>query len=290
MSDDAAFADLVAPYRGELHAHCYRMLGSAHDAEDALQETLLRAWRALRALRGPQLAALVAVHDRHQHLPDAAPAAAEADAAGRLRARRRPRRRPRHAARGVGVARALPDDAAPGSATSSARASSSRSSPRSSTCRPRQRAVLILREVLGFSRRRDRRGARHHGRVGQQRAAARAQGGRGARARAQPAGDAARARRRRGAGVVERYMDAMGRADVDAMVAMLAEDAAWSMPPLATLVRRPRAGARLPRARPAVGRVALAPPAGLGQRAGRRRGLPLGRGEPARTCRSRSTC
>ncbi len=50
--DDAAFTRLVVPVRKELHAHCYRMLGSSHDADDALQDALVRAWRGLAGFEG----------------------------------------------------------------------------------------------------------------------------------------------------------------------------------------------------------------------------------------------
>ena len=50
--DDEAFRQLIGPYQGELELHCYRILGSVHDAEDAVQETLLAAWRGLGRFEG----------------------------------------------------------------------------------------------------------------------------------------------------------------------------------------------------------------------------------------------
>jgi len=50
--DENAFRAIVEPFRQELHLHCYRILGSFHDAEDALQETMLTAWRGLASFEG----------------------------------------------------------------------------------------------------------------------------------------------------------------------------------------------------------------------------------------------
>ena len=50
--DEATFAGLVDQYRRQLHVHCYRMLGSVDDADDALQETFLRAWKGRSTFEG----------------------------------------------------------------------------------------------------------------------------------------------------------------------------------------------------------------------------------------------
>ena len=50
--DEGAFRELTERHRRELHLHCYRILGSVHDAEDMVQETLLAAWRSLEAFEG----------------------------------------------------------------------------------------------------------------------------------------------------------------------------------------------------------------------------------------------
>src|SRR5229473_7701025 len=53
--DEAAFAALAERYRRQLHVHCYRMLGSVDDADDLVQETLLRAWRGRAGFEGRAL-------------------------------------------------------------------------------------------------------------------------------------------------------------------------------------------------------------------------------------------
>ena len=69
--DEDAFARLVSSHRSALEAHCYRMLGSVADAEDAMQDALLRAWRGLGSFEGrsPLSSWLYAEAARRAHPP-----------------------------------------------------------------------------------------------------------------------------------------------------------------------------------------------------------------------------
>ena len=144
-------ADIEA-YRRELTGYCYRMLGSGFDAEDAVQDTLVRAWRASNDSKAAPRAVL-AVPDRHQRVHrhaaeqprarpvDLGPASPPAESLlGRCWPRAPGCRRSRRPGCAAG-ARTRPSWPRPG------RRSGSPSWPRCSSC-PRQRAVLILCEVL----------------------------------------------------------------------------------------------------------------------------------------------
>jgi len=238
--DEQAFGALVEPYRRELHAHCYRMLGSVQDAEDAVQEALLRAWRGLARFEGRSSlrswlytiatnTCLNAIARRPRRvLPiDHGPSADMSDGLGTppaevLWLEPYPDER-----LGVEDGLAAPD------ARYERRESVELAFIAAVQLLPAtQRAVLILREVLGFSARevaeslqttvasvnsalqRARRALDDRLPEHSQQATLRSLGDRRLRE------------------VVEGYMDAMQRGDVNRVVAMLAEDAAWSMPPL----------------------------------------------------------
>ena len=233
--DGDAFADLVEPYRHELHVHCYRILGSIHDAEDVLQETLMAAWRGLDQFegRGPVRAWLYRIATNKS-----------------LNALRASRSRPP-----PGPARPLPEptrrgeplwlepypdillgelpDTVPGpearyearEAVSLAFLAAIQHLP------PMQRAALILRDVLGF------RAAEAAGMLEVTEGSIKGalQRARAGLARELPPGGRERAplpgsaRERE---VVARFADAYERGDIGAIVALLTDDATLSMPPL----------------------------------------------------------
>jgi RNA polymerase sigma-70 factor, ECF subfamily len=243
--DESAFARLVEPYRRELHAHCYRMLGSLYDADDAVQETLLRAWRGLGNFQGRSAlrswlytiatnACLTQISRRPKRvLPiDYGPAADPREAPGRPVIEQ------------VWI-EPYPDgtvDLEDGLATPEARYEQREGLELAFIAAlqhlgPNQRAVLILREVLGFS-------AKEAAEMLETTVASVNSALQRARATVEervPAQTQQATLRALGdeelTDLVSRYVDAWERDDVEAFAAMLAEDATFAMPPLATWYR-----------------------------------------------------
>jgi RNA polymerase sigma-70 factor (ECF subfamily) len=239
--DEEAFRALVEPHLKGLQAHCYRMLGSVHDAEDAVQDALLRAWRGLRRFEGRASlrswlyrivtnACLDVISRRPRRV---------------LPVEREPAADPNH---DLGHALNEPvwvepyadeHDGLEGLAAPEARYEQRESVELAFIVALQhlpgtQRAALVLRDVLGFSSREvaealdtsvpSVNGALRRARKAvEERLPERSQ-----QATLRALGDEAIRE------VVERYTDAWERGDVEAILTLLAEDAKYTMPPLPT--------------------------------------------------------
>ena len=237
---ERAYAELVEAHRAELHAHCYRMLGSVHDAEDAVQDALLRAWRGMEGFEGRSSARTWLYRIATN---------ACLDLIGRRRRRALPMDLTGPTEPGAGLAPPLvesvwvepyPDAALDGTAASPGARYEQREGVELAFIAAlqhlpaRQRAVLILRDVLGFSAREVAEALdttvasvnsalqRAHAAVDErlpertQQETLRALGD-----------DELRA-------LVGRYVDAWEQGDVATIVGMLADDAVITMPPMPT--------------------------------------------------------
>jgi RNA polymerase sigma-70 factor, ECF subfamily len=238
------FGELAATFQAELRAHCYRMLGSVHDAEDALQEALVRAWKGIDRFEGrasvrswlysiaTNTALDIAKHrSRREFAVDmGAPAGPGAELDAPLTE--------------LPWLEPYPDQWL---ALSSPPSPEARYEQRESVelafaaavqhLPPLQRAVLLLREVAGFS------AAETASLLGTSVASVTSALQR-ARARAAtrlPASSQQSTLRmlgdRRTQDLVHRYADAMERGDIQMLVGMLTQDVTWSMPPVPTWFR-----------------------------------------------------
>ena len=243
--NDDAFRGLVEPHQKELHAHCYRMLGSVHDADDALQDALLRAWRGLAKFDGRSSlrswlyrittnTCLDLISRRPKRvLPiDHGPAADPGDDLGE------PLIESVWVEPYADEMLGLEDGYSSPEARYERRESVELAFIVALQHLPAtQRAALILRDVLGFSAseaaetlettvasvngalRRARKAAAERLPAQSQQVALRALGDDGL------------------SKLVKRYVDAWEQGDVDAILAMLVEDATFTMPPLPTWYR-----------------------------------------------------
>ncbi len=214
--DEHAFRELTDPHRRELQLHCYRIVGSVQDAEDLVQETLLAAWRGLEAFEGrASLRSWLYRIATNRSLN-----------ALRARSLRPGRLEPYPDA----LLEDVPDRSPGPAARYEAREAVELAFIIALQGLPaRQRAVLVLRDVLGFS------AAEVAGMLDTGEVAVK-----GALQRARAAVDRERPARPPSAherDVVGRFAEAVERADVDALVALLTGDARLTMPPLPLVYR-----------------------------------------------------
>lgn len=241
--DEDAYVSLVKPHRAALLAHCYRMLGSFHDAEDAQQETLLRAWRALSTFEGRSSLRSwlyrIATNACLRMLERRPSALVLPDGFGPPAAHGEP---PAEPLLDVPWLEPFPDDAlgeASGGALPDARYEQRESVELAFIAAlqhlpARQRAVLIMRDVLGFSGSEvaatlETTTTSVHSALQRAHRTVDERLPRRSQQATLRALDDAELRR-----IVDGYVDAWERADVDAVVAMLSDGATFAMPPIPT--------------------------------------------------------